>query len=68
MRENGYIAATTTADGTKSELAASPVQFDGQPTTTGRAPGFNEHGDELLQEVGFDPERIIELKAPGAVT
>jgi crotonobetainyl-CoA:carnitine CoA-transferase CaiB-like acyl-CoA transferase len=68
VRENGYIAAATAADGTEFELAASPVQFDGQPTATSRAPGFNEHGDELLREIGFDIERVIELKALGAIT
>ena len=68
VRANGYIAKTATGDGTEFELAASPVQFDEKPTATNRAPEFNEHGDQLLQELGFDMERILELKAAGAVT
>ena len=32
-----------------------------------RAPEFNEHGDEILQELGMDMERIIALRASGAV-
>ncbi|TFH23217.1 MAG: CoA transferase [Myxococcales bacterium] len=68
VRENGYIAKTATADGTAFELAASPVQFDEQPTGTNRAPTFNEHGDELLRELGLDMDQILELKAAGAVT
>ena len=68
VRANGYIAKTATGDGTEFELAASPVQFDEKPTATNRSPDFNEHGDDLLQELGFDWERILELKAAGAVT
>jgi len=68
VRANGYIAKTATADGTEFELASSPVQFDEKPTETKRGPEFNEHGDDLLQELGFDWDRILELKTAGAVT
>ena len=68
MRANGYMARTATREGTEFELVASPVQFDEAPTPTHRAPEFNEHGDEILQELGFDMDRILELKAAGAVT
>ena len=68
VRGNGYIVGSTTADGHDYELVASPVQFDMQTTETNRAPDFNEHGDEILQEAGFDMEQIIELKIAGAVT
>jgi len=68
VRANGYIATTATRDGTEFELAASPVQFDDRPTATARAPEFNEHGDEILEELGLDMERILALKAAGAVT
>jgi len=56
-----------TREGTAFELVASPVQFDERPTPTSRAPEFNEHGDEIPRELGLDPERILELKASGAV-
>lgn len=68
VRGNDYIVKTKTASGTAFELVASPVQFDVQATATRRAPEFNEHGDEILQEAGFDMEKIIELKIAGAVT
>jgi len=67
VRAMGYIASTETADRTPFELGASPVQFDEQPTPTARAPLFNEHGDEILQELGMDWDQIIELRAAGAV-
>jgi crotonobetainyl-CoA:carnitine CoA-transferase CaiB-like acyl-CoA transferase len=66
-RAMGYIAKTATADGTPFELGASPVQFDEKPTPTARSPLFNEHGDEILQELGLDWDQIIELRAAGAI-
>lgn len=68
VRGNDYIVGTKTATGTAFELVASPVQFDVKPTATRRAPEFNEHGDEILLEAGFDMEKIIELKIAGAIT
>jgi crotonobetainyl-CoA:carnitine CoA-transferase CaiB-like acyl-CoA transferase len=68
VRANGYLVKTATGDGTEFELVASPVQFDEEPVATARAPEFNEQGDELLQELGYDWDRIVELKAAGAVT
>ena len=67
VRANGYMAPVQTRQGTPFELVASPVQFDERPTPTHRAPEFNEHGDEILQELGLDMERILELKAAGTV-
>ena len=67
-RANGYVQQTTTKEGIPFELVSTPVQFDGEPAPTHRAPEFNEHGDEILLELGFDMDRILELKAAGAVT
>jgi crotonobetainyl-CoA:carnitine CoA-transferase CaiB-like acyl-CoA transferase len=50
------------------ELVANPVQFDVVAPEPGPAPGFAEQTDEILMELGFDWERIIELKTVGAVT
>jgi crotonobetainyl-CoA:carnitine CoA-transferase CaiB-like acyl-CoA transferase len=67
VRANGYMVKTTTKEGTPFELVATPVQFDEVPTPTRRAPEFNEHGLEVLAELGLEKERILELKALGAV-
>ena len=67
VRANGYVVRTATKEGEEFELDASPVQFDEEVTATRRAPEFNEHGDEILQELGFGMDRILELKAAGAV-
>ena len=54
----------------RSELAMRPAakRSSETPTATKRAPEFNEQGDEILQELGYDWDRIVELKAAGAVT
>ena len=49
------------------QLVAAPVQFDEVPPRAGRAPEFNEHGDEILAELGLDWDAIIDLKVRGVV-
>ncbi len=67
VQANGYITSSATREGTAFDLVATPVQFDGTPATTRRAPEFNEHCDEILAEAGIDVERMIELKVAGVV-
>jgi crotonobetainyl-CoA:carnitine CoA-transferase CaiB-like acyl-CoA transferase len=63
VRANEYIVKAG-----ELELVANPVQFDVAAPHTGGAPAFAEQTDEVLQELGFDWDRIIELKTAGAVT
>ena len=56
-----------TAAGVPFRLVAAPVQYDEQPAAPGRAPEFNEHGDEMLMELGLDMDQIIDLRISGAV-
>lgn len=65
---NGYIQNCTTASGTPFQLAAAPVQFNETPVPPRRAPEFNEHGNELLAELGYDMDAVIDLKVRGVVT
>ncbi len=64
---NGYVQDCETADGVPFKLAAAPVEYDGQPATPKRAPGFNEHGDAILGELGLDWDTIVDLKVRGVV-
>jgi crotonobetainyl-CoA:carnitine CoA-transferase CaiB-like acyl-CoA transferase len=48
-------------------LVASPVKFDDGPDELRRAPGFAEHTDEVLGELGVDDDRLLELKIAGAI-
>ncbi|MCW2526474.1 MAG: L-carnitine dehydratase/bile acid-inducible protein [Pseudonocardiales bacterium] len=68
LRQNGYVAQVTDADGRPRELIANPVQFDETPAVSDRAPQFAEHTDEVLRELGIDDERLINLKILGACT
>jgi crotonobetainyl-CoA:carnitine CoA-transferase CaiB-like acyl-CoA transferase len=64
---NGYLTRPRTKQGVEFDLVATPVQFDDAPAQARRAPEFNEHGDEILQEIGLDMERILELRVAGAI-
>jgi crotonobetainyl-CoA:carnitine CoA-transferase CaiB-like acyl-CoA transferase len=64
---NGYVAECHTADGTPFRLAAAPVQFGDEAAVPRRAPEFNEHGDEILADLGLDQDTILDLKIRGIV-
>lgn len=63
IRANEYIVTAG-----ELELVGNPVQFDVESASISAAPGFAEHTDEILEELGMDWDRIIELKTVGAVT
>ena len=48
-------------------LVAPPIQFDGARYETRRGPRHGEHTDEVLAEVGYDMDEIIQLKIDGAI-
>lgn len=64
---NGLIQECETADGTPFHLATAPVQFDEKPPVPQRAPEFNEHGDAILEELGYDWDAVVDLKVRGVV-
>lgn len=63
VRANEYLVQAG-----ELELVSNPVQFDVAAPQSGPAPGFAEQTDEILEEIGLDWDRIIELKTAGAVT
>ena len=64
---NGYVADCRTSSGAPFKLATAPVQFDETPAQPTRAPEFNEHGDDILGELGLDWDTIVDLKVRGVV-
>lgn len=65
---NGYVQHYESAEGHPFTLVSPPVQYGGQPATALRAPDFNEHGDEILQQIlGLDYDQIIELKLQNVI-
>jgi len=65
---NGRIVDVVDADGQTQKLVANPVKFDDAPVRMTRAPQFAEHTDDILRELGWDDDTLIELKIAGAVT
>jgi crotonobetainyl-CoA:carnitine CoA-transferase CaiB-like acyl-CoA transferase len=64
---NGYVDQVAAGDGSSFPLVTNPVQFDEKPTPLVRAPEVGQHTEEILAELGLDWDRILELKAAGAV-
>jgi crotonobetainyl-CoA:carnitine CoA-transferase CaiB-like acyl-CoA transferase len=64
---NGYVREVTADNGTTFRMVPSPLQFDETPPDLVRAPGHGEHTDEVLTELGFTEEELLDLKISGAV-
>ncbi len=64
---NGFLQECHTSAGAPFRLAAAPMQYDEEPAVPRRAPEFNEHGDEILTELGLDMDAIIDLRIRGVV-
>lgn len=62
---NGYLQECETASGSPFHLVTVPMQYDEEPARANRAPDFNEHGDDILAELGFDWDTIVDLKVRG---
>jgi len=65
--ENGYLREVDRGDGIKFKLVASPVQFDEQPLPVGTSPEMGAQTDEVLMELGYEMEQLLEYKAAGAI-
>jgi len=55
------------ADERKIPLVSVPMQFDGSPLPTRRAPELGRDSDALLAALGYSEDAIIELKVAGVV-
>lgn len=64
---NGYVQDCHTATGFAFKMVAAPIQYDEEPARPGRAPEFNEHGDEILASLGLDWDAVVDLKLRGVV-
>jgi len=68
VQHNGCAVLVANGDGEQVRVARSAARFDGEAQVPTRgAARLGEHSAELLQELGFDAERIAALVASGAV-
>ncbi|MCV7354162.1 CaiB/BaiF CoA transferase family protein [Mycolicibacterium fluoranthenivorans] len=64
---NGYVAHTTTVNGTPFILPTNPVQFDEQQVVPPGAPEHGQHTEEILMDAGLDWDTIMAYKESGAI-
>lgn len=64
---NGYVTDVEVGEDRPLRFLTGAIQFDEQAPTMRRAPLHGEQTDEILAELGFDWDRVIELKLAGAV-
>ncbi|HTR70039.1 MAG TPA: CoA transferase [Mycobacteriales bacterium] len=63
---NSYIGEVA-HDGGSYRLPNVPVQFDGRPAALRRAPEHGEHTESILIELGYDWDRVAQLKEASAI-
>jgi len=66
VQANGYIAMVEREGHDPFPLPAGAVQFDEQPASLRPAPGLGEHTDEVLAELGYSWDEVVDMKVSGA--
>jgi crotonobetainyl-CoA:carnitine CoA-transferase CaiB-like acyl-CoA transferase len=64
---NGYVREIELDNGASFRIVPSPLQFDETPPDLTGAPGHGEHTDEVLLDLGYDMDQLLELKVKGAI-
>lgn len=64
---NGYVQRIDHDDDGKVVLVPAPVQFDGVAPTLGRAPAFGADTDSVLDELGYEPATVADLRIRGVI-
>jgi crotonobetainyl-CoA:carnitine CoA-transferase CaiB-like acyl-CoA transferase len=67
VHANGYVGEVRLDDGQAYRLPSVPVQLDEQAPPLRRAPEHGEHTEALLQELGYDWDRISKLMEDGVI-
>lgn len=62
--ENEMLVPLAAQDGIATRTVSSPLSINGcRKREAGAAPALGEHSDEILAEIGYEPEEIASLRA-----
>jgi crotonobetainyl-CoA:carnitine CoA-transferase CaiB-like acyl-CoA transferase len=64
---NGYLTTMKDEADRTYHLVGPPVQFDGAGYDTLQGPDHGDSTDEVLAELGYAPEEVIQFKIEGAI-
>jgi formyl-CoA transferase len=68
LQENGIVVPIDGAGGNLKFTVSSPIQVHGVTKVPAkRAPELGEHNEEVLKELGFEPNEIVGLRASGVI-
>jgi crotonobetainyl-CoA:carnitine CoA-transferase CaiB-like acyl-CoA transferase len=67
LQVNGHVQQVDYGEGRALPLFSSPVHFGRQAPTLTPAPAFGQDTDDVLREMGWDDERILQAKIDGGV-
>jgi len=67
-RLNGFVQDLALDTGVTLPVTVAPAIFDEEPPLPSPAPGHASNTDEVLAELGYSEEQIMELRISGAIT
>ncbi|AMN47337.1 hypothetical protein ACG33_09560 [Steroidobacter denitrificans] len=65
---NRFIQEVDYGDSRALKMVSTPLQFDRQALNARPAPDLGAHNDQVLAELGYDEEQILNLKIAGIVS
>jgi crotonobetainyl-CoA:carnitine CoA-transferase CaiB-like acyl-CoA transferase len=65
--ENGFFEHVEFGNGTVMPFVRTPAQFDTKRSAVWRSPEVGEHTDEILEELGYSWETVVEMKVAGLI-